>query len=80
MNETSSKTATEHPILHVLVVGFHHKRGYEVEYCYPPVGASLEHPDHEKNFPPEWKDIASLAIPDGAHNVESGTVFNNVKF
>jgi hypothetical protein len=25
------------PVLHVLVVGFHHKRGCQVEYAYPPL-------------------------------------------
>jgi len=25
------------PVLHVLVIGFHHKRGCQVEYAYPPL-------------------------------------------
>src|SRR5690606_9431057 len=24
-------------VLHVMVVGFHHKRGCQVDYCYPPL-------------------------------------------
>ena len=27
----------EHPVLHVIVVGFHHKKGCIVEYAYPPL-------------------------------------------
>jgi len=27
----------ENPVLHVIVVGFHHKKGCIVEYAYPPL-------------------------------------------
>lgn len=63
----------EHAILHVLVVGFHHKRGYQIEYCYPTIAGSSKSPDLENFFPSQWRELASLAIPDGAHNVESGS-------
>jgi hypothetical protein len=30
-------SSAEPPVLHVLVVGFHHKKGCLVEYAYPPL-------------------------------------------
>ncbi|VDP93160.1 unnamed protein product [Echinostoma caproni] len=41
-------------ILHVISVGFHHRRGSTVE-------ETIE-------LPSKWKHLASLALPDGAHN------------
>ncbi|CAL1530920.1 unnamed protein product [Lymnaea stagnalis] len=63
----------EDPVLHVLVIGFHHKKGCQVEFSYPPLieGNSVE--SHE--IPEEWKHIPSLALPDGAHNFVKDTVY-----
>lgn len=69
----------KHAILHVLVVGFHHKRGYQIEYCYPSIVESSKTFDLEKNFPLQWRELPSLAIPDGAHNVESGFFLISIK-
>lgn len=63
----------ETPVLHVIVVGFHHKKGCQVEYSYPPVIAGNAVNSHE--LPEEWKHLPSLALPDGAHNFEKDTVF-----
>ncbi|CAJ0941805.1 unnamed protein product, partial [Mesorhabditis belari] len=57
-------------ILHVVVVGFHHKRGCQVEYAYPPLAD-----DSSQSLPVEWTNLPSLAIPDGAHNAESDIVY-----
>ncbi|XP_064456810.1 late secretory pathway protein AVL9 homolog [Ornithodoros turicata] len=54
------------PVLHVVVVGFHHIRGYQLEYAYPPLADEL---------PEAWKHLPSLALPDGAHNYEEDTVY-----
>ncbi|XP_061179764.1 late secretory pathway protein AVL9 homolog [Saccostrea echinata] len=63
----------ESPVLHVVVVGFHHKKGCQVEYSYPPL---LEGNDvNSSEVPPEWKHLASLAIPDGAHNYKKDTIY-----
>uniref|UniRef100_A0A914W3S0 UDENN domain-containing protein n=1 Tax=Plectus sambesii TaxID=2011161 RepID=A0A914W3S0_9BILA len=61
-------------ILHVLVVGFHHKKGCQIEYCYPPLGAEGA-TVADVDIPEEWHNLPSLALPDGAHNVEKDTVF-----
>jgi len=42
----------------------------KVEYSYPPLipGNTVD----SGKVPPEWKHLASLALPDGAHNFLSG--------
>jgi hypothetical protein len=53
-------------VLCVLVVGFHHQKGSQVEYSYPPPVSSL---------PLSWKFLPYAAIPDGAHRTDSGFVY-----
>lgn len=66
-------TAPQNPVLHVVVVGFHHKKGCQVEYSYPPLicGGQV----HSTETPQEWKNLPSLAIPDGAHNYVKDTIY-----
>lgn len=83
---TSSDVPYPPVILHVVVIGFHHKRGSQVDFAHPhlPNGA-LSSPStdctdegscsHEENLPVEWKSLPSLSLPDGAHNFPSDTVF-----
>ncbi|XP_063233303.1 late secretory pathway protein AVL9 homolog [Bacillus rossius redtenbacheri] len=61
------------PILHVIVVGFHHKKGCQVEYSFPPLvpGAA---PDSNV-CPPGWKYLPTLALPDGSHNFDEDAVY-----
>ncbi|CAH1789148.1 unnamed protein product [Owenia fusiformis] len=61
------------PILHVVVVGFHHKKGCTVEYSYPPLIEG--NPVESSELPAQWKHLPSLALPDGAHNHEEDTIF-----
>lgn len=63
----------EHPVLHVIVVGFHHKKGCIVEYAYPPLLPGGE--EHSSELPSQWKHLPSLALPDGSHNYDSDTAF-----
>ncbi|KAI4461492.1 late secretory pathway protein avl9-related [Holotrichia oblita] len=58
------------PILYVIVVGFHHKKGCQVEYSFPPLI-----PDSPNECPPGWKYLPTLALPDGSHNYDEDTVF-----
>ncbi|CAH1115417.1 unnamed protein product [Psylliodes chrysocephalus] len=58
------------PVLHVLVIGFHHKRGCQVEYSFPELV-----PGHPNECPPGWKYLPTLALPDGSHNYDEDTVF-----
>lgn len=50
----------------IVMVGFHHKVGSQVEFVYPPV-----HEDHEGNMSAEFlKQLPLLALPDGSHATE----------
>ncbi|GAB1603474.1 late secretory pathway protein AVL9 homolog, partial [Argonauta hians] len=71
--EADDNKRRKNPILHVIVVGFHHKKGCQVEYSYPPLidGNSVD--SHE--LPAEWHHLPSLALPDGAHNYTKDTIF-----
>lgn len=61
------------PVLHILVVGFHHKKGCQVEYSYPPLFPDSAANPHE--CPDLWKNLPSLAMPDGSHNFIEDTVY-----
>ncbi|KAH8235494.1 hypothetical protein KR032_001671 [Drosophila birchii] len=63
------------PILHILVVGFHHKLGCQVEFSHPPLisGSTGRH-----ECPSGWKYLPTLALPDGSHNFAEDTVFFNL--
>uniref|UniRef100_A0A672GC32 UDENN domain-containing protein n=1 Tax=Salarias fasciatus TaxID=181472 RepID=A0A672GC32_SALFA len=61
------------PVLHIVVVGFHHKKGCQVEFSYPPL---MPDEGHDSNLlPEEWKYLPFVALPDGAHNYQEDTVF-----
>ncbi|KAJ7369780.1 late secretory pathway protein avl9 [Desmophyllum pertusum] len=60
----------ERVILHIVVVGFHHQRGSEVEFSFPPL---LKHGNSPTTLPSEWRFLPFLALPDGAHNCEQDT-------
>ncbi|KAA3680205.1 uncharacterized protein DEA37_0007410 [Paragonimus westermani] len=64
-------------VLHTVVVGFHHRRGAIVELAFPPFissEASVSSDDH-CNPPRKWRNLASLALPDGAHNYLKDVVY-----
>ncbi|KAG1694133.1 Late secretory pathway protein AVL9 [Nymphon striatum] len=74
MSKSEDKTnLNDGPILHVVVVGFHHKKGCQVEYSYPPLIDG--EPVNSQEIPDEWKHLPSLALPDGAHNYEKDTIY-----
>ncbi|CAG9538055.1 unnamed protein product [Cercopithifilaria johnstoni] len=56
-------------ILYVAVIGFHHKRGCQIEYCYPPLL------NNDGELPVAWQNLPSLALPDGAHNVDHDVIY-----
>uniref|UniRef100_A0AAY4A1J7 UDENN domain-containing protein n=1 Tax=Denticeps clupeoides TaxID=299321 RepID=A0AAY4A1J7_9TELE len=59
--------------LHIVVVGFHHKKGCQVEFSYPPIIPAEGH--DSSVLPDEWKYLPFLALPDGAHNFQEDTVY-----
>ena len=63
----------ECPVLHVLVVGFHHKKGCQVEYAHPPLIPGGDH--HSPELPSQWRNLPSLALPDGSHNFAQDTSY-----
>ncbi|XP_011297232.1 late secretory pathway protein AVL9 homolog [Fopius arisanus] len=68
--ESSTMGETGGPILHVIVVGFHHKKGCQVEYSFPPLV-----PGSPNECPIGWKYLPTLALPDGSHNYDEDTVY-----
>ena len=61
------------PVLHVLVVGFHHKKGCQVEYAHPPIIPGGDKTSSE--LPSQWRNLPSLALPDGSHNWDQDTSY-----
>ncbi|XP_068160474.1 late secretory pathway protein AVL9 homolog isoform X2 [Antennarius striatus] len=68
--ESHGRDDPKGPVLHIVVVGFHHKKGCQVEFAYPPL---MPDGGHDSNLlPEEWKYLPFLALPDGAHNYQEG--------
>ncbi|XP_059617336.1 late secretory pathway protein AVL9 homolog [Phlebotomus argentipes] len=63
------------PILHILLVGFHHKKGCQVEFSHPPL---IEGSSGTNECPSGWKYLPTLALPDGSHNFTDDTVYFNL--
>ncbi|XP_077479876.1 late secretory pathway protein AVL9 homolog [Stigmatopora argus] len=71
--EPRDKDVSPGAVLHIVVVGFHHKKGCQVEFSYPPL---MPQEGHDSNMlPEEWKYLPFLALPDGAHNFQEDTVY-----
>ncbi|KAA8580530.1 hypothetical protein FQN60_013488 [Etheostoma spectabile] len=59
--ESHGRDDLKGPVLHIVVVGFHHKKGCQ---------------GHDSNLlPEEWRYLPFLALPDGAHNYQEDTVY-----
>ena len=63
----------ECPVLHVVVVGFHHKKGCQVEYAHPPLIPGGD--SYSSELPSQWRNLPSLALPDGSHNWDQDTSY-----
>ena len=68
-----SNNSEQQAIIHIVVVGFHHKKGCQVEFSYPPLVEGDE--QNSTNLPEEWKCLPFLALPDGAHNYDEDTIY-----
>ncbi|KAK2886708.1 late secretory pathway protein AVL9 homolog [Channa argus] len=71
--ESQGRDEVKGPVLHIVVVGFHHKKGCQVEFSYPPLMPDEGH--DSSRLPEEWKYLPFLALPDGAHNYQEDTVY-----
>jgi len=58
-------------VVHILVVGFHHQRGAEVDYVYP----EFKNVNLNKHLPVPWLHLLHLALPDGVHNYDGDYTF-----
>ncbi|CAF3302750.1 unnamed protein product [Rotaria socialis] len=56
-------------VVHLIIIGFHHKKGHQIEYSYP----LLNEPIDER-----WSNIGGLALPDGAHNRNKDLIYFHV--
>ncbi|KAI6177165.1 UDENN domain-containing protein [Aphelenchoides bicaudatus] len=63
-----------HPILHVVVCGFNHKKGCQVDYVYPPF-ANSKSTEADDDLPKLWSNLPAMAIPDGSHNFDEDTIY-----
>ena len=71
MSDSDGKVESEdNVILHVAVLGFHHKKGTVLEYSYPPLTDGQPHSSSQ--LPPCWSCLPALALPDGAHQHDEG--------
>ncbi|CAG9783824.1 unnamed protein product [Diatraea saccharalis] len=61
------------PVLNIIVVGFHHKKGCQVEHCYPELVSG-----RPTELPAAWRHLPALALPDGSHNYLSDTIYFNL--
>lgn len=52
-------------LLHILVIGFHHKRGCTVEFSYPPLDST-----EKSDCPKQWKYLPTLALPGINYKIE----------
>lgn len=65
-------------VRHIMIIGFHHKHGYQVDYCYPPLspgGPTFTTPTNPITLPGCWKTLPLLCLPDGSHNYDSDTIY-----
>ncbi len=65
------------PVLHILVIGFHHQKGSTIEFSHPPLFLTSQ---VQESLPTSisqspWKNLPHLALPDGCHNFEEESVF-----
>ena len=66
---------SEIPVLYITVVGFHHQKGSTVEYIYPPLSSLTTESDSlTSSLPPQLKPLPHIALPDGCHNYQEGSV------
>ncbi|RDD42672.1 Late secretory pathway protein AVL9-like protein [Trichoplax sp. H2] len=76
----ASQSDNQSCIVHIMVVGFHHQYGAEVEFVYPPLIVDTLKKNESTGIPmPDpWQDLPNLCIPDGAHTVKEDATFFHV--
>jgi hypothetical protein len=67
--ESTDDTQNSGVVKLVLVVGFHHKKGAQIEYVYP------DNIYTESELLAKYKNLPHLCLPDGAHNFNEETTY-----
>lgn len=78
LDENYANQSDDRVVRHIMVIGFHHKHGYQVDYCYPPLepgGPVFSSPSQPIRLPSCWKTLPLLCLPDGSHNYDSDTIY-----
>lgn len=84
-----SNPVSNSPILYIMVIGFHHKKGCQLEFVYPnderikrSSSAPPNEPDSNNNntsdiytLPKRWRHLPSMALPDGSHNYDTDYIY-----
>ncbi|KAJ3412660.1 late secretory pathway protein avl9 [Chytridiales sp. JEL 0842] len=52
---------------HILVVGFHHRNGPQIEYAQPALPTVTNADGSSAKLPPAWSFLPFFCLPDGAH-------------
>ncbi len=73
--ENVSDLAT--PVLHILVIGFHHQKGSTIEFSHPSLFLTSQVQESLTTSITQspWRNLPHLALPDGCHNFEEESVF-----
>lgn len=73
------ESTTESPIIYIMVIGFHHKLGCQLEFVYPEnklIKRNAIATDSDLyTLPKRWAHLPSLALPDGSHNYNSDYIY-----
>lgn len=86
MEDRNNKETGEDQLLYIMVVGFHHKKGCQLEYVYPSGGENdkrirrITTVDSSSEgelykLPKRWRHLPSLALPDGSHNYTTDYIY-----
>ena len=74
----------KNPILYLMVIGFHHKKGCQIEFVYPvdnrikndnPNSTTESNSSDLYKLPKKWRHLPSLALPDGSHNYDTDYIY-----
>ena len=78
MKEKEKSPRSTSPLIYIIVIGFHHKKGCQVEFVYPCDNRILKLTESDSDLyrlPKNWKHLPSLALPDGSHNYDSDYIY-----
>lgn len=79
MEQKKPNETNQSPIIYIMVIGFHHKKGCQLEFVYPETNLIKKQDSNNKSelyvLPKKWRHLPSLALPDGSHNYTSDYIY-----